>query len=318
MALRCLVTGAAGFIGSHLTERLLDEGYEVTGIDCFTPYYSRTMKMSNLSLLRPRDHFTFLEEDLLTADLTQLLGGMDYVFHLSAQPGVRASWGRCFDTYVRNNIVATQRLLEAAKNVELKRFIYASSSSVYGESNRFPMTETITPHPVSPYGVTKLAGEHLCHLYRQNFGIPIVALRFFTVFGPRQRPDMAFHRFIAAAMSHKEIVVYGDGQQIRDFTFVRDVVHATVLAMEADAVGETLNIGGCSQITIRETIDLIGRLLGCTLRVRYAKGQSGDVTHTGADITKARRFLGYEPKTDIEAGLRAEVEWLMTLKGAEE
>jgi nucleoside-diphosphate-sugar epimerase len=231
---RCLVTGVAGFIGSHLAERLLQEGYEVVGIDCFTDYYAREAKKANLAGLSGQPHFHFAEMDLCSADLHCALEGVDCVFHHAAQPGVRASWGETFRIYVEDNVLASQRLLEACKGSAVRRFIYASSSSVYGDAKDLPVTEDSPTRPVSPYGVTKLAGEHLCYLYRTSFGVPTVALRYFTVYGPRQRPDMAFNRFIAAICHGQPIQVYGDGEQSRDFTFVADAVQANLLALRAD------------------------------------------------------------------------------------
>jgi UDP-glucose 4-epimerase len=308
--MKCLVTGVAGFIGSHLAERLIKEGHQVVGIDCFTDYYPREIKERNIEKLRSSEGFTFIEANLLDVNLPEMLRGLDYIFHQAAQAGVRASWGTNFEVYTLNNVLTTQKLLEAAKEAPIKLFVYASSSSVYGDAETFPTPETANPKPISPYGVTKLAGEHLCYLYWKNFGMPFISLRYFTVYGPRQRPDMAFHRFIKAMLKGKEIIVYGDGKQTRDFTYIDDAVEANLLAMRSEAIGEVFNIGGGSRITINEAIRLLEGIMGKRARVRYVERQKGDVRHTAADITKARKILGYEPKVRIEEGLRREVEWL--------
>ena len=307
---KCLVTGVAGFIGSHLAERLIREGHEVIGADCFTDYYPRIYKERNLELLLRDRRFNFYEANLIDMDLVRLLEDVDYVFHEAAQAGVRASWGDNFQIYTENNVLATQRLLEAAKEVKLRKFIYASSSSVYGDAETFPTSEEVKPKPISPYGVTKLAGEHLCHLYWKNFGVPVVILRYFTVYGPRQRPDMAFHKFIKAILNGEEIVVYGDGNQSRDFTFVDDVVEANILAMDADAVGEVFNIGGGSRVTVNQTIEMLKKTIGNSVEVKYIRAQKGDVKHTAADITNAKEVLGYNPKVKLDEGLFQEVNWL--------
>jgi len=304
----CLVSGVAGFIGSYLAERLIKEGHQVIGVDCFTDYYPRIYKERNLENLLECEHFKFYEANLIDIDLVRLLGDIDYVFHEAAQAGVRASWGKNFQIYTENNVLATQRLLEAAKEVELKKFVYASSSSVYGDAETFPTSEEVTSRPISPYGVTKLAGEHLCHLYYKNFGVPVVILRYFTVYGPRQRPDMAFHKFIKAMLKGDEIVVYGDGNQTRDFTFVDDVVEANILAMDADVVGEVFNIGGGSRVSVNQTIEMLKEIIDSNVEIKYIKAQKGDVRHTAADISKARESLGYEPKVRLMDGLCKEVE----------
>jgi len=314
-----LITGVAGFIGSHLGERLIHEGYRVIGIDCFTDYYPRWMKERNLANLQAHERFTLIEADLLDLDLGTLLrselsiqadptGVVGYVFHLAAQAGVRASWGRNFEVYSRNNVLATQRLLEAARDVPLKKFIYASSSSVYGDAETFPTPEDVTPRPISPYGVTKLAGDHLCLLYWRNFGVPVICLRYFTVYGPRQRPDMAFHRFIRAMLEGREIVVYGDGEQTRDFTYVDDAVEGTVRAALSDAVGDMFNIGGGSQVTVNHAIQVLETILGKQAQVQYVEPQRGDVRHTSADTRRAA-MLGYAPRTALFDGLQAEATW---------
>jgi nucleoside-diphosphate-sugar epimerase len=236
-----LVTGAAGFIGSTLATKLTDNGASVTGLDCFTDYYGRDIKEHNLAALRSRPNFRFVETTLQQADLPALLQGVTHVYHLAAQAGVRKSWGDDFRTYTTHNIDATQRLLEAVKGHPLTRFVYASSSSVYGDVATIPMRETAYVQPVSPYGVTKLAAEHLCHLYFVNHGVPTVSLRYFTVYGPRQRPDMGFHRFIRAALLEQPITLFGDGEQSRDFTFVDDIVAATMAAGDRGRPGAVYN-----------------------------------------------------------------------------
>ena len=307
---RCLVTGAAGFIGSHLGERLVRDGHEVLGLDAFTDNYPRAQKEANLAALRGGERFSLLEADLATADLAPLLAGVDYVFHLAGQPGVRPSWGASFPEYLRNNVLATQRLLEAAKGVSFKKLIYASSSSVYGDAETLPTPETALPRPVSPYGVTKLAAEHLCLLYWRNYGLPVVALRYFTVYGPRQRPDMAFHKFIRALLAGEEITVYGDGEQTRDFTYVADAAEGTVRAAFAEVVGEVFNLGGGSRVSVNQVLRLLASILGRAARLRYVEAQRGDARHTAADTSRAALELGYAPAVLLATGLRAEAEWL--------
>ena len=311
--MKCLITGAAGFIGSALSERLLDLGHEVIGVDCFTDYYSQDIKRANIGNARASSRFRFIEGDIIELDLPGLLGGVDWVFHQAAQPGVRMSWGSYFDVYLRNNVLATQRLLEAAKGSGIRRLVYASSSSVYGDSPELPLRETARPQPVSPYGVTKLAGEHLCYLYYVNYGIPAVSLRYFTVYGPRQRPDMGFHKFIKAALKGEEMVVFGDGEQTRDFTYISDAVAANILAIESEkAVGRVFNIGGGSRISVNAVLDILRELVG-EVKVRHVEDQKGDMRHTMSDTTAAREVLGYSPKVGIREGLAHEVEWIREL-----
>lgn len=307
--MRCVVTGVAGFVGSHLAERLLTDGHEVCGVDSFTDYYSREIKERNLEHLRSMHKFTFLDADLLWMPLSQLFEGVDWVFHQAAQAGVRASWGSEFSRYVDWNILATQRLLEAALlSKSLKRFVYASSSSVYGDIDTFPVTETAPTRPYSPYGVTKLAAEHLCSLYSHNFGLPTVSLRYFTVYGPRQRPDMAFHRFCKAALEQKPIRVFGDGQQTRDFTYISDIVEANVLAARVDAaVGQVFNIAGGSRVTLLDVIELLRRVSNIPLTMLSDDRQHGDVRHTYADISRAESLLGYRPRVSLQVGLAREL-----------
>jgi len=312
----CLVTGAAGFIGSALARRLLDDGRRVIGIDCLTPYYDRSLKLANLAGLTSSKEFSFIEWDLAEMDIRPYLVGVDWVFHEAAQPGVRASWGDDFVLYVRHNVLATQRVLEAAKDSTIKRLIYASSSSVYGDSKELPLRETALPKPISPYGVTKLAGEQLCHAYCRCYGVPCVSLRYFTVYGPGQRPDMAFNRFAKAALTGESIVVHGDGEQTRDFTFVADAVEGNLLAATASGVeGEVFNIGGGSRVTINHVLEILQGLVELPLNVRYVEHQKGDVQHTHSDTTAARAKLGYQPKVGLPDGLAAEVEWMKGLLG---
>lgn len=308
--MKALVTGAAGFIGSHLGEYLIEKGLRVVGIDSFVDYYPRSVKESNIAEMIKDQHFEFIEESLLEVDLPKLLDGVDVVFHQAAQAGVRASWGQSFKIYTDNNILATQMLLEACKESPVKKFVYASSSSVYGDTRDLPMRESSLPYPVSPYGVSKLAAEHLCGLYHRNFGIPTVSLRYFTVYGARQRPDMAFHRFFRWALEGNALEVYGDGQQSRDFTHVDDIVEANWLAFEKGLPGEVYNIGGGSRVTLNEVIEMIKAMVGQELKVHYEGVQKGDVRHTFADMTKARGKLGYQPKVSIQEGLEREYEWM--------
>jgi UDP-glucuronate 4-epimerase len=311
--MRALVTGAAGFIGSHLCDRLLAEGEDVVGIDCFTDYYDRGLKELNLDSARSDRRFELRESDLLTADLGDLLEGIDAVFHLAAQPGVRGSWGARFDVYARNNILVTQRLLETlVASVRPIPFLYASSSSIYGSTPVLPTTEESPANPISPYGVTKLAGEHLASLYQSGRGIPVTVVRYFTVYGPRQRPDMAFTRFIRSVLTNDSVEVLGSGDQTRDFTFVSDAVDATVRAIAAPA-GSCFNIGGGTRASINEALGLFGELLGRPVSVRRTERAAGDMQDTWADTTRARDELGWRPSTDLAEGLRQQIDWLSAL-----
>lgn len=308
--MRALVTGAAGFVGSTLSKQLLREGHEVVGIDVLTDYYEVAIKRGNLASI-PQQGFTFHEADLNTADLPALLADVDWVFHQAGQPGVRMSWGKDFAVYVRQNIEATQRLLEAAKDApNLKRLVYASSSSVYGNAERYPTSEDDRPQPVSPYGVTKLAAEHLCSLYASNFGVPTVSLRYFTVYGPGQRTDMAFTRFVRAAVLGETISIYGTGEQIRDFTFVDDVVAANIAAAtETTPPGTVLNVAGGSNVSVNDTLAILTDLNGGALTVEHTDTVKGDVFRTGGDTTKITELLGWKPTVSIEEGLARHLAW---------
>ncbi len=308
--MRILVTGAAGFIGSHLSEKLIELGHDVIGVDCFTDYYSKDIKRNNIASLIKNERFQFIEADLLKLDLRKLISGIDYIYHQAAQAGVRPSWGKSFEVYNRLNILITQRLLEAAAKTNIKRLIFASSSSVYGDTPDIPMTEHSLLYPLSPYGVTKLAAEQLCYLYWKNFQVPVVSLRYFTVYGPRQRPDMAFNRFIRATILGEKIEIYGDGEQTRDFTYIADAVSANMLCMENGSPGNVYNIGGGSRITVNKVIEKIENISGSKLEVSYQEVQKGDMRHTYADISKAKDELGYAPSIGIDEGLANEVNWL--------
>ncbi len=307
----CLVTGVAGFIGSQLAVQLLREGYEVIGLDDFSDYYGREIKERNLSDLRGQPDFRFWEVDLCSANLAPYLKGVDHIFHHAAQAGVRASWGGAFRIYLDDNVLATQRLLEACKGGAVQRFVYASSSSIYGDIADLPVNEDSPARPISPYGVTKLAAEHLCYLYRVNFGVPAVALRYFTVYGPRQRPDMAFHRFINAIDQGQPITIYGDGEQTRDFTFVADAVQANLLVLRAKMKPgwHVWNIGGGSRVTVNQVIKMLEQIMERPARLQHAAAQHGDVRHTWADTSAAQRDLGFAPTTSLEEGLQAQVHW---------
>jgi len=309
--MKALVTGAAGFIGSTLTERLLADGADVVGIDCFTDYYPRAIKERNLSGPLAHPNFRFVESRIQDVDLPALLQDRTHVFHLAAQAGVRKSWGRDFAIYTVNNIEATQSLLEAACGMPaLERFVYSSSSSVYGDHTPMPMREDALPQPVSPYGVSKLAAEQLCYLYCVNHGVPTVSLRYFTVYGPRQRPDMGFHKFLRAAIRREPISLYGDGEQTRDFTFVHDAVGATIAAASKGVPGRVYNIGGGSRVSMNQVLEIMTRVTSRQLIVQRDEAQKGDMRHTYADTSLARRDLGFAPRVGLEEGLAAEFTWL--------
>jgi UDP-glucuronate 4-epimerase len=310
--MRALVTGCAGFIGSQLTESLLKDGHEVVGVDGLIDTYGPEVKLGNLEQATEFDAFGFQTLDVSEAPLDRLLEGCDVVFHLAAEPGVRTSWGERFESYVRNNVVATQRLLEVVKQWPDKRVVFASSSSIYGDAELLPTPEDVRPRPFSPYGVTKLAAEHLCALYEGNYGVPTVALRYFSTYGPRQRPDMAFHRFCRAALRGEPLTIFGSGEQTRDFTFVADVVAATRAAAIAPAApGQVYNVGGGSRISVNEALELIVGFAGRPLEMRRFEAEKGDVRNTGADTSRAQRELGFNPTTSVAEGLQAEFEWML-------
>ncbi|HEU5083087.1 MAG TPA: NAD-dependent epimerase/dehydratase family protein [Acidimicrobiales bacterium] len=305
-----LVTGVAGFIGSQLAESLVAAGEEVVGVDCFTPYYDRADKEANLAALREHDGFRLVEADLRDADLQPLLEGVDVVYHQAAQPGVRLSWSDGFATYDSCNVLATQRLLEASLHAGVRRVVYASSSSVYGNAERYPVTEGDLPRPHSPYGVTKLAAEHLCGLYAANHGLSTVSLRYFTVYGPRQRPDMAFHKLIEGALDQQPFPLFGDGSHVRDFTYVGDVVRANVAAGRAEvAAGTVVNVCAGGSTVLRDVIDAVGDAVGAPVPIERHPEQPGDVQRTGGSNDAARSLLGWEPRTSLTEGIAAQVEW---------
>lgn len=309
--MKALVTGAAGFIGSSLSKRLIADGHTVIGVDSFNDYYSAELKKANLQPLDSSGEFELLQTDLSEAPLDDILQGVDFVFHQAGQPGVRKSWGQDFEGYIKNNIHATQRLLEAARSSkDLKKFVYASSSSIYGNAEKYPTTEMDLPAPRSPYGVTKLAAENLCSLYADNFDVPTVSLRYFTVYGPGQRPDMAFTRFTQAAWKGSPISIYGDGNQIRDFTYIDDVVQANVLAATGETdPGDVFNVAGGDSVTVNEAITIIESASGRKLNVRYTGAVDGDVYRTGGDISRIQSKLGWSPQVRITEGLKSHVEW---------
>lgn len=303
-----VITGVAGFIGSHLAGRLLESGQEVTGLDCLTDYYDVSLKQANLQPLTEHRAFTFAEVDLATADASPFISDASCVYHLAGQPGVRSSWGDGFAGYVRNNVTATQRLLEAMRDSSA-RMVFASSSSVYGDADRYPTAESVLPQPTSPYGVTKLCSEQLVMAYRRSAGLDARCVRYFTVYGPRQRPDMAFSKFIAAARRSEPIDVYGDGGQTRDFTFVSDAVEATFRAGSIDDPGEAIfNVGGGSTASVLEVVAILEDLLGRPVKVRHVAPQPGDVRATGADLRRIQRTLDWHPAVSLRDGLRRQVD----------
>ena len=310
-----IITGVAGFIGSHLAEALLKQGAKVTGIDQFNDYYNPQIKHNNVLNLKQYSRFKLIEANIQDLDWQQLLQSVDVIYHQAAQAGVRSSWGADFHHYTERNINATQTILEGAKQAKfLKRFVYASSSSVYGNALTLPTPETLCPQPVSPYGITKLAGERLCWLYQQNFGVPVTALRYFTVYGPRQRPDMAFHKFFRAVIDREAISIYGDGQQTRDYTYISDAVAANLAAGEvAEAVGRVFNIGGGSRVTLNELLNIMEQVIGHPIKKNYVDKAAGDASHTSADITQAKKILNYAPQISLKEGLAREWQWLKSL-----
>jgi nucleoside-diphosphate-sugar epimerase len=307
----CLVTGVGGFIGSHLAERLVREGHTVAGVDCFVPYYPRPTKEANLAWLRTQSTFSFRELDLRTAPIEPLLEDVEVIFHEAAMPGLLASWTD-FDLYVNCNIQATQRLLEAARHIELRRFVHVSTSSVYGRNA--VTDETGELRPISPYGVTKLAAERLALAYNDVFGLPAVVLRYFSVYGPRQRPDMGYHIFIERILNEEPIVIYGDGEQTRGNTFITDCVDATLLAAQHGQPGETYNVGGGEAHSVNWVLSTLQELCGREARLSHAPGRAGDQAHTFANIDKARHVLHFEPRVGLRAGLAAQVDWHLSVR----
>jgi UDP-glucose 4-epimerase len=312
--MRCLVTGVAGFVGSHIAERLLADGHEVCGIDAFIDYYDRSIKEQNLERPRCWRTFSFVEGNLVNMPLRSVLEGVDWIFHQAAQAGVRASWGEEFARYVECNVLATQRLLEAALRMGgIKRFVNASSSSIYGDTSLLPIQEDDPLHPVSPYGVTKLAAENLCTLYHRNFEVPTVSLRYFTVYGPRQRPDMAFHRFCKALLRNEPIRVYDDGHQTRDFTYIGDIVEANIRAATSEAaVGQVMNIAGGSRVALHGVVELLQQISGMPVKVKFETKQHGDVRHTFADTQRAQELIDYYPRVPLRDGLTREFNYVQS------
>jgi UDP-glucose 4-epimerase len=301
--MKCFVTGAAGFIGAALCRRLLEGGHAVVGIDCFSDYYDPAIKRARVAPLQEFDAFRLVEDDILTADLAALAADADWIFHEAAQAGVRSSWGETFRIYSDTNVLGTQRVLEAARATQPRKLVYASSSSVYGEGRDRPTRESDPKRPLSPYGVTKLAGEHLCHLYRTNFAVPTLCLRYFTVYGPLGRPDMSVWKFTEAILRDQEVVIYGDGTQSRGFTYVDDVVEANLLAARSRYEGKAFNVGGASSATVNELLALIEDILGKTARVRHEPFAKGDARKTLADMSRTRRMLGLQARTPLRDGL---------------
>jgi len=307
--MNCLVTGAAGFIGSHLCERLLQRGWSVRGIDAFIPYYPQAVKEANLALCGNHPHFTFYPVDLRVHALDALLSGVEAIFHLAAMPGLARSWTE-FDLYVSCNVIATQRLLEAAGRVKgLRRFVYASTSSVYGRYGSGD--ETMPARPISPYGVTKLAAENLCRSYAEERDLPLVVLRYFSVYGPRQRPDMGYHRFVQALLTGQPIVVYGDGMQVRGNTFVADCVEATVASLDA-MLGEIYNVGGGEAVSVWDVLRKLETITGAKAVTRHEAARPGDQRYTCADTSRILRHLGWRPRVGLDEGLAQQVAWQQT------
>ena len=314
---KVLITGVAGFVGSSIARELLAAGGDVVvGIDAFTDYYDPALKRANVAPLLEAG-LTLIEGDLNTADLSTILEGVDVVFHEAGQPGVRASWGSEFHHYTQQNVAATQRLLEAARAAGVGRLVYASSSSVYGDAESYPTSEDLLPRPISPYGVTKLAAEHLVTLYGTQLGLSTVSLRYFTVYGPRQRPDMAFTRFLRAAVADEPVTVFGTGEQIREFTYVGDIVKANLAAARADlSPGTVLNLSGGSSVSVNDVLDVLSDIVGREVRVDRVDRVRGDVFRTGGSTDRARDLLGWRPEVSLEEGLRQQHEWVLATSAA--
>ena len=308
-----IITGVAGFIGSSLAEKLLKDNFKVIGIDSFTNYYSLHIKEKNIENCLKNTNFSLIRQDLDSLDLPAIFENAEYIFHLSAQPGVRASWGKEFTMYVKNNISVTQKILDSLKNnTKLKKFIFASSSSVYGNQSNIMNEDMSLTKPVSPYGVTKLAAENLVNLYFKNYEIPTISLRYFTVYGPRQRPDMAFSRFFRSIIKDKKLTIFGNGEQARDFTYVDDVVDATINAATSDSVGEILNVGGGSIFSLTQIIEFMKEITEKELEINFEKEQKGDVKYTNADISKSKKLINYKPSRNIKYGLTQQYEYIKT------
>ena len=307
--MRSIVTGVAGFIGSHLAERLLLLGHEVTGIDCFSGYYDIKAKEKNIENLLKKNKFNLIKENIFNADLDKLIGGADYVFHEAAQPGIAASWENT-DEYIRNNIFSTLKMLDASKKANVRKFILASSSSVYGQLSIYPFRESFPVRPISPYAMTKLMAEELCNMYHQEDKLPTVVLRYFTVYGPRQRPDMAIYKLIKAALKGGEFVLFGGGIQERDFTYISDVVMATIRAGDSGKPGETYNIGSGASVSMLELIRIIETFTGKNINIKHQADPKGDMRKTLADIAKAQKELGYAPQINIKEGIAKQIEWM--------
>ncbi len=314
--MKVLITGVAGFIGSHLAKKFLQRNDYVYGIDSFTDYYPRYIKEANLSECIKDPNFYLLEGSINKMILKPTLNEIDYVFHLAAQAGVRSSWDRNFFSYTSNNINATQHLLEECKGTKIKKFIFASSSSVYGQSKKLPMKENHKLSPVSPYGLTKLVGEQLCSLYHKTYGIPIVCLRYFTAFGPKQRPDMAFYKFMLSLVEKKPIIIYGNGKQTRDFTYIDDIIDATVNAAFYGKLGEIYNIGGGCRNKLLDVVIILQEITGIKIEINYIEPQKGDVKDTYADIEKAKREIKYNPSVNLKEGLSEQWKWFLKAKEA--
>jgi UDP-glucuronate 4-epimerase len=312
--LRAVITGCGGFIGSHLSERLLADGATILGIDSITPTYDTAVRAQRCSDLARSSRFEFIGGDINQLDLRPLFADADVVFHLAARPGVRASWAD-FRQVSEANVVATQRILDALVGLPDRRMVFASSSSVYGRPLVFPTPEEQTLAPISPYGVTKAAGEALCSAYATEHGLRIASLRYFTVYGPRQRSDMAFTRWIKAACEGRPLPLYGDGTAVRDFTFVSDVVEATILAAGLELPGHSVfNVAGGNAATLGEVFELIGNLTGATLTFDRLGTAKGDPAQTTGDTTRIHQTLGWQPKVGLEEGLTAQVGWIRQLQ----
>ena len=312
---RALVTGCAGFLGSHLCEQLIEQGVEVVGVDRFSDYYDPWLKERNIEALTDHATFELIRADLASDPLDVLLEGVDVVFHLAARAGVRGSFGAAFAEYLTDNVLATQRLLEASVGRDLRAFVYASSSSIYGHAAR-PVSESSPRRAVSAYGATKMAAEDLALLYHRTEGVPVVGMRYFSVYGPRQRPDMAFSRFISHALRRAPIPVYGDGGQLRDFTYVDDVIEATIAAGELGRPGLVYNVGAGTPARLLDAISMLQELLGMPINVRHVPSMRGDARHTNSDGNRAAVDLGFRARWGLRSGLGRQVQWTLQMESA--